>query len=282
MLLLPNLDEEEEEEEAESTKKKKLNTGVGSSVNLLDTEWILACPVQITESLNKKNYCRCKILALQIGSRNVVHIASIIFIGTNKPPKRVKNLFSSVENVQFVEYLWPQLFIDTRVLQSVVPGLDKKFVLNSRLALSKRSVYITDVFCDVSNNFQMWYIMLACLDISLTININFPLANTLVKCWSEIDQIHSSSSIHHQTNHFGVIKYFLDYPVVAKDLGVLVRTNEKIIDNLKWNWIMINNASKDNGTQSDGDFESDWLRIYSESNERDRSGRKDDSAYHYG
>lgn len=252
-------DDDEEEEEVESKKKKKRNNNVGSSVNLLDTEWILACPVQISEKRNK-NYCRCKILALQVGSRNVVHIASIIFIGTNKPPKRVKNLFSPVENIQFVEYLWPQLFIDTGVLQSVVPGLDKKLVLNSRLALSKRSVYITDVFSDVSNNFQMWYIMLACLDISPTINITFSLANTLVKCWSEIDQIPSSSLIQHQqTNHFDVIKYFLDCPVVSRDLGVLVRTNKKIIDNLNWNWIMINNASKDNGTQSDGDFESDWF-----------------------
>lgn len=265
VFVFPDLDEEAEEEGPPASKRKKtVHTGISSSVNLATKEWILGCPVQITESeqIERQGYCRCKILALQVTSRNVVHIATIIFLDVTKPPTRVKNLFIT-KSTQFVEYTWGDLFLNFRVMHGVIPGVEdtNKHVLNTGLALTKRGVYVTDVFSDTNsnNNHQIWYIMLACLDNSSTVNINFSLADTLVKCWAEIDKIPACTAIPQQASRFDVIKYFLEEQRTAAALGEMVRVNEEIIDRVKSNWTLINKASASNGMEADGEMEFAWF-----------------------
>ena len=157
------------------------------------------------------------------------------------------------------------MFIDINILQfDIDSNSSSNIIFNPRLALSKRNLYVTDVFSNKFTDAQLWYIAAACIDNNSAININFSFAyNTLIKCWSEIDEIPISTAIDNSNNnksHFDVIKYFLTNSTVAKDLGTVVRANEKIIVNLKRNWVVINNASKEIGAQSDGEFESDWFK----------------------
>ena len=266
VLLLPNLDEkedriveyEEEDEENKQVKKKrkKTNTGIFPYIALSVTEWILACPVKLTDNPNIKD-CTCKILALECGTKNVTHIASITFVGLDKPPSRVKNLFSNKKNERYVQYIWPSLFIKSVILEEFLPDLGHKIYFNHRLAVHKTNVVKTEAF-NLSNllSFQMWYIKLAFLDT----NVNLQLANTLINCWIDDQKIPESTTIHEpQTNQFGVIKYFLTNLRVANDLGTLININQKIIANIKYNWATVNDASKINGTESNGEFESDYF-----------------------